>query len=126
MISETKSDLIARISLPIVRGDHGLYVDSAGKDTEVGTIVPDGGGENAIIRGCVQVKHQPRDESDGHAGGHIQNRSVLIAPITHQLVNVARLPLVISLSIVRNRLDGKTRACAHRTTLNNGVSMRLN
>jgi hypothetical protein len=49
-----------------------LYVDSGGEDIKTKVIVPDSGGENAIVRGFVQVEHQPRDESDGHARGHIQ------------------------------------------------------
>jgi hypothetical protein len=57
----------------------------------------------------VQVQHQPRDESNGHAEDHLWDRSVILALATHQLVNVERLPLSPTLPVVRKQ--SKVRDC---------------
>lgn len=48
-----------QLSLPIVRGIRGLYVESSGEDKEAVVIVPGGSGENASVDRFMQVKHQP-------------------------------------------------------------------
>jgi hypothetical protein len=54
----------------VVRGNRKLYVDPSGEDREAGAIVLGGSGENASVS-LVQVEHQPRDESNRHAKGHL-------------------------------------------------------
>jgi hypothetical protein len=74
-----------------------LCINLGGKDREALFVVLGRDRENARVDRFVQVEHQPRNESNGHAGGMIKIPLCLsfIAPITHQLVNVARprLPL---------------------------------
>jgi len=51
-------------------GKRRLYVDPGGKDSMTRAVLLGESGENAGIKSLVQVKHQPRDESDGNAGCH--------------------------------------------------------
>lgn len=75
----------------------GLNVDPGGKDSEAWAVVLGGGRGSASTISLVQVKHQPRDESDGNAGYHIEYRSVPIVPTTYQLVKVQKLPVMPTL-----------------------------
>jgi hypothetical protein len=56
----------------MVRGNSGLYINPGSKeDIKAVVIVPDSGGENTSVNGLVQVKHQPRNESDGYTRSYL-------------------------------------------------------
>jgi hypothetical protein len=64
------------------RGNRGLQVDPGGNDSEA-LIVRGEGGEDASVDRFVQVKHQPRNESNGHAAPRSRLISTHVYRINH-------------------------------------------